>query len=296
MSDTLITRMAALLRHAEKAATPEESAAYQEKAQALATRHAIDLEIARNHKDSQERKPVLTNTQVTMGPRGKRGLQTYVALFSAIASANNVKIGMSRDSTTVYPYGFDTDIEVTTALFEWLLPQMIKESDAYVRSGAFKSEMTWREGRYRRPNAAEIQMGYARWESVWEDGGEVPVHGRTARISFQEAFAATISRRLQHARKEAEAAAKRAEQTTLNTTPDDAPEAAQSDSVALVLVQREVAVRDYFTEASRFWSKRSARGSSSYSAAAAGAGSKAGNRASLAPARAIGGHRTQVSA
>jgi hypothetical protein len=294
MSDTLITRMAALLRHAEKAATPEESAAYQEKAQALATRHAIDLELARNHKDSQERKPQLTNTSLRIGERGKRGLQTYIALFGAIAHANNVKYGFSSDSTTVYPYGFDTDIEVTIALFEWLLPQMIKESDAYIRQGDYKNEIVYREVR--------VKTGYDNWftgrPEYETEYRKAPVHGRTARISFQEAFANTIRARLSHARKEAEAAAKAQEQTTLNTTPDSPEDAATavSDSVALVLVQREVAVRDYFTEASKGWRKRSTIGSSSYSSHANGAGSKAGARASLAPARAIGGHRTQVSA
>jgi hypothetical protein len=312
VEDTLLTKIAALLRHAEKASTEEEAATYTKKAQALATRAQIDLEVARMHGDKNQRKPKLVQEVVEIGQRGKRGLHTYVTLYSAIAGANGVTIDIAHDSTTVYPYGFDTDIEVVNALYTSLVVQMVEASDAYLRSGDHRQETVWRPSRER----------YNKRTGEWDytEGGEKPVSGTTARISFQRSFASRIRRRLLTAKLEAEEAAKAADLSAAKLHGDITEEqeeavlgdvAAQgfdkvrhaaarlgnlpSDSVEMVLVQRELAVRDFYKKSSNARGSYKGGRSGSHSARASSAGRKAGDTARLSPAKAIGGSRTAIS-
>ncbi len=312
VEDTLLTKIAALLRHAEKATTEEEAATYTKKAQALATRAQIDLEVARLHGDKDQRKPQLVQQSVEIGQRGKRGLHTFVALYSAIAGANGVTIDIAHNSTTVYPYGFDTDIEVVNALYTSLVVQMVEASNAYLRSGDHRQETVWREGRER----------YNRRTGEWDytPSGEKPVSGTTARISFQNSFAGRIRMRLLTAKLEAESAAKAADLSAAKLHGDITEEQEQealgdiaahgfdkvrhaaarmgnlpSDSVEMVLVQRQVAVRDFYKKNSRARGSYKGGSGGGYSSRASSAGRKAGDSARLSPAKAIGGSRTAIS-
>lgn len=292
MSDTTLEKIGKLLRKAENASTEEEAAAYQAMAQKIATKSAIDLEIARAHDIAGSRKPVLTNTSVRLGPRGKRGLSTYVDLFLAIARNNNVQCGMARDSTVIYPYGFDTDIEIVVALYESLVLQMVEASNAYIRKGEYKNEMIYREVRVK----TEDWYGRPMYDTEYK---KTPVPGQTARRVFQENFARTIGRRLRDARLDAEATAKTQERHMHELMPaqEDTTGSALSDSVAVVLVRKEEAVREHFAAASKGW-RGTYKGSkaSGYSDHASNAGKHAGNNARLSAPKAIGGQRTAVSA
>ena len=62
------------------------------------------------------------------GESGKRGLRTYVQLFLAIGRANNLTCDIARDSTRVYAYGFESDIEAVEALYASLVVQMVRQT------------------------------------------------------------------------------------------------------------------------------------------------------------------------
>lgn len=248
----------ALLRKAEKASTPQEAEAYMDKAQHLATEYQIDLELARLAHSAKMAPPVPTCKVIEIGIAGKRGLFTYVKLFSAIARANEVKCDVSQNSTHVWAYGFDTDIETVQELYNSLIVQMVAASTAYVAG------RTW-EGELARTNSGDYRR----------------VTATTARISFQEGYAFRIGQRLQAAKETAAAAVTTSEGT----------------SGALVLAGRELAVRDYYSRTSDArGAYRGGRSNRAKSSSAIRQGVLAAERARLGRTAAIGGQRVAISA
>lgn len=278
--DTLVVRIAGLLRHAEKAATQEEADAYMAKAQKLSTRYQIDLEVARAH--GQLRIPKLTQEYIRIGTRGKRGLSTYVNLFSEIARANDVTIDIAGNGAAVIPYGYDTDIEIVEALYGSLVVQMVAASDKFIRSGAHKADKVYREGRE--------YYDYGRGEWHYTEGGYKPISGITARINFQEAFGDAVGRRLRKARRDAiaqaqaEADAHFAEAQANGTNPE------RQQGAELVLAAKADKVKDFYKATSN--ARGSYRGTSSrgFSGTAHAAGRTAGQNARIGGG-AIGGSR-----
>ena len=117
-----------------------------------------------------------------IGESGKRGLRTYVQLFLAIGRANNLTCDIARDSSRVYAFGFDTDIDMVQTLYASLVVQMVRASDAYIKSGDYAAELVTKRVRSPvRPATGRCRPDY---ELV-----DRPVHATTARINFQQAFA-----------------------------------------------------------------------------------------------------------
>ena len=160
-----LERIAGLLRQSEGTDNPHEAQAFLSRAQELATLHSIDLAVARAT-DTGPRHATPTMRQITLGEPGTRGLSTYARLFWAIAHANDVRIDIAQNSTWVVAYGMDTDIATVELFYARLLPQMIAESAAYLRSDE-----------HRRPQGRRVA-------------------GITARLAFQRAFAARVGTRL----------------------------------------------------------------------------------------------------
>ncbi len=174
MSDKTLTRIAALLRKAESTDNPHEADAFLQAAQRLATLASVDLAVARSHAASKERRATPTQREVLIGESGKRGLRTYVELYLSIARANDIRCDIARDSTRVFAYGFDADLDTVAALYQSLVIQMVRASDEFIKSGRYAEELVerWSESRRR----YEIK----------------PVHPVTARVNFQRAFAYRI--------------------------------------------------------------------------------------------------------
>ncbi len=237
-------------------------------AQRLATASAIDLAVARAHDPAARRRVSPEQRRIEIGPRGRRGLKTYVQLFAVIAAGNDVVVDVARDSTYVLAYGFSDDIDVTSALYASLVVQMVASSDAYIASGDYRGETALRvvtrtEGRWRR---REVE--------------EAPVAPITARLNFQTAFAQRIGLRLTQARDDARAAAV-------------AERPAASTEVALR--HKEVEVRDFHTaQSSARGTWRPTSASAGYSEAARRAGDRAGRRAKLRPDERLGGARGRL--
>jgi len=275
MSDKDLTRIAALLRKAEGTDNEHEADAFLQAAQRLATLASVDLAVARAHTDRKERRAIPTQRSIVIGESGKRGLRTYVQLFLAIGRANNLTCDIARDSSRVYAFGFETDIEMVQTLYASLVVQMVRASDAYIKSGDYARELVTR--RVPLVRSGRYQPDY---ELV-----DRPVHATTARINFQQAFAERIGERLTTARQEAE-------QQAVEHTPE-----AERSGVALVLRDKELELTNHYK------SNSTARGSwggnratSGYSERSRRAGDRAGRLARLGAEQAIGGQRARIGA
>jgi hypothetical protein len=262
VSDKTLTRIAALLRKAESTDNEHEADAFLQAAQRLATAASVDLAVARAHTADRERRATPTQREVMIGESGRRGLRTYVELFLSIARANDVRCDIARDSTRVFAYGFDTDLDTTHALYASLVVQMVRASDEFIKSRRYAAEQVERwSDRYRR------------WELR-------PISPITARLSFQRAFADRIGRRLQQAKQAA---------------TDEVVQQRPAASVALALRDKEIELVDHYrTHSTARGTWQGSAASAGHSAYASRAGDRAGRAARLGTEREIGGTRTGI--
>jgi hypothetical protein len=252
----IIDKITLLLNKAEGASTPEEAEAYFQKAQDIATKHAIDIEVARAN-GGPHQASVLTSKRFQMGQRRQFGLYTYVELFSGVAYANDVQVAVAHNSTYVIAYGYDTDIAVVETLFTSLLLQMSHASAAYIASGEYKNEKVWRDGYWE-------NYGGARGRE-WVEAGYKPVHGSTARNSFQKAFAVRVGQRLWEAR-----------QRSMQSQT-----ASPGTGAELVLVRKADVVKKHFAATANVRGKYQGGQGATDSWVAKQAGRAAGDRANL---------------
>ncbi|MTD13823.1 DUF2786 domain-containing protein [Nakamurella sp. YIM 132087] len=271
MTDKNLSRIAALLRKAESTENEHEADAYLQAAQRLATLNSVDLAVARAHTTEKERRSVPEQRTIEIGPSGKRGLRTYVQLYLAIARANQVTCDIARNSTRVYAYGFDSDLDAVDALYSSLVVQMVRSCDAYLRSPE----------RLAKDTVADVEDFWdgQRWRRRQV---ERPVHATTARINFQAAFAARIGKRLAQAREKAQA----------EVVADTA-----RTGVELVLRAKEVELADHYkahsTARGSWGGYRADAGHSEFSRRA---GDRAGKVARLGANAEIGGARAGIEA
>lgn len=276
-TDKNLDRIAMLLRQSERAATPAEAHAFAEKAQELISRHAIDEAVARARIVAIEQRATPVLRTVRIGPPRKRGLATYVKLFLAIAHANDVRCDIAHSSTTVYAFGFEADIDACEVVYTHLLAQMVQASNTYLRSNEHKSE-TRQVERYETD-----EWGCRRFVG-YEDR---PVHGSTARRSFQQGFTDEVGARLRKAR---EYAVAQAEQARLAERAHEAANSEPSESTELVLKAKEVEIADFYAQRSTArgrWRGFRVSATAGHSGNAVNAGRKAGQNARLSIHREI---------
>ncbi len=264
-SDKMLTRIGGLLRQAESTDNPHEAEAFMTAAQRLATAMSIDLTVARAHTADRERRPAPTQRVIEIGEPGRKGLRTYVELFVWIARANDVTCDVTRTSTQVFAYGFDTDIDTCQALYTSLVVQMVRACDLYLSEGghrgAVAQRVVTRTVRGRRVRRLEDR----------------PLATITARLEFQSAFAERIGARLLEARQETIAERERED----------------SAGTALALRDKDLELTDYYRSQSRArgtWRNQTA----SYSADARAAGDRAGRQARLGGSAELPGARARL--
>jgi hypothetical protein len=275
MSDKYLTKIAGLLRKAETTDNEHEADAYLQAAQRLATLASVDLAVARAHSTAQEKRALPAQRTITIGEQGKRGLRTFVQLFLEIGRANNLTCDIARDSTRVFAYGFDTDIDAVEALYSSLVIQMVRASDEYIKSKRYTQEKV---GRWVR--VPESRPGWRRPSQEWQ---ERPVHATTARVNFQQAFAARIGARLKEA-------------TTQATQQAVQADRGDPTGVEMVLRAKDVELLDHYrAHSTARGSWRGTSPNSSYSELASRAGDHAGRTARLGGEKAIGGTRPAIT-
>ncbi len=269
-----LDRIAALLAKAERTDNEAEADAYLMKAQTLATLASVDLAVARARTAHREgrHQPVARTT--TIGEKARRANPHLIALFVAVAHANDVKVDVAANSTYVIGYGLPEDLDAAEAIFGSLAVHMVHAGQGFVGARAWVGE---------------------RYVAVVSGRRTSRVHtAQTARAGFYRAYVARISERLEQARQEAVARAVDADRGR----GSDAVAGAPTSGVALVLKRKSAQVDDFHRRTS------SARGSwggyaggvRSASGSAAQAGRQAASRARLTvqhglpgPASAVGG-------
>lgn len=220
-SGKLLERIGALLDKAATTDSPAEAHALAEKAQRLATLHAIDPDMALAHRRSRRRREQPEQRQVGIGPPGKPANRHLVSLYCAVAHANGLKVNVAHNSSYVIGFGLPTDLDVTQALYASLAHQMVSAANAAIAAGHHRDDPHWS------PQAR-------RWRT----------DARVFRRSFYEAFITEVAGRLQRAR---DAAADEAD-AHADAKSDDG--AAAGGGAALVLARRDDDVAAFYHQES----------------------------------------------
>ena len=245
--DRLVDKVGKLLAQAEGTDNEHEAAAFVERAQQLATAHAVDLELARARQRERHRRggeEPLVQERVEVGSRGRRGNRHRVLLYAVVARVNDVLVNVAHDSTYVLGFGHRSDLEVVERLWASLAVQMT--------------------------TAAERRMARGEHRAAG-------VAGQTWRLSFYDGWVEAVGRRLEQARDRAVAAAVKAGGTT----------ATGSSSTALVLRAKAERVQDFYatqSDARGSW-RGAVSGRTARSGRAQAAGRADGERADLGHSR-----------
>ncbi len=149
--DRIVDRVGKLLAQAEGTDNEHEAAAFVERAQQLATAHAVDLERARaRQRDRHGRgtQEPLEQDRLEVGERGRRGNRHRVLLYVAAARANDVLVNVASDSTYVLGFGHRSDLEVVERLWASLAVQMSAASSRRLAQGEHRAcgvpAVSWR--------------------------------------------------------------------------------------------------------------------------------------------------------
>ena len=213
--DRLVDKVGKLLAQAEGTDNEHEAAAFVERAQQLATAHAVDLERARSRQAARRGggEP-LVQERVDVGTRGKRGNRHRVLLYSVVARVNDVMVNVAHDSTYVLGFGHRADLDVVERLWVSLAVQLTTAAARRLAAGEHRT---------------------------------AGVAAQTWRLSFYDGWVATVAERLQAARDRALSAA--SEPVAEGADGDGAGRG--SRSAALVLRAKAERVQDFYTGASQ---------------------------------------------
>ena len=173
MSERLVDRIGKLLAQAEGTDNEHEAAAFVERAQQLATEHAVDLELARTRQRERQQRGTaepLVQEELVVGAKGRRGNRHRVLLYVAVAGVNDVMVNVAHDSTYVLGFGHRTDLEVVERLWSSLAVQMTQAAQRRMDRGEHRAAR---------------------------------VAGQSWRLSFYDGFVESVGERLQAARERA---------------------------------------------------------------------------------------------
>ena len=248
--DRLVDRVGKLLAQAEGTDNEHEAAAFVERAQQLATAHAVDLERARERQRARHRpgatgEEPLEQERLDVGAKGRRGNRHRVLLYTAVARSNDVLVNVASDSTYVLGFGARSDLDVVERLWASLAVQMTAAAQRRLD-----------RGEHRRSGVAALS---------W-------------RLSFYDGFVLAVAERLAEARRRALAA---------DVPPAPAVGEASSTSAALVLRAKADRVQEFYARSSQArgtW-RGAGSGRTQVSGQARASGREDGSRADLGNGR-----------
>jgi hypothetical protein len=266
----MIERIAKLLNKAERAATPEEAQAYFDKAQSLATAHAISLAKARLVTAEVKVQPL--NKRIIVGEPRRHANRHLINLMSAIAGVNDLKMDIAHNSTYVLLYGFPGDIAAAEMLWSHISTQMVRYGEAFLATDVWRGDERL------------VQDGYLMYKA--------PMTKQTARAQYYESFIGTVARRLRQARQREVAQQERRDARAAAAQPGTPITATSTD---IALRAKAVAVRDYYQQTSKArGSWRSESKVTGLSQATRDAGVRDGRRVSLNGQQAVGRGRRSL--
>ena len=163
MDDRYVERIGALLAKAESTDSEHERLALIEKAQHLAAKHSIDLAVAAARTPSGAAPALEVDRFVFSDEQQNRNLKKHlVTLMCVIAASNDVRVDVLPSSVGVVMYGFAGDLLTCKTLWSSLSVQMVAEASAWIRTGAWRSQVMLREDRWGRPEAVPMDARVAR--------------------------------------------------------------------------------------------------------------------------------------
>ncbi|GAC1444868.1 MAG: DUF2786 domain-containing protein [Mycobacteriales bacterium] len=151
IGDRLVDRVGKLLAQAEGTDNEHEAAAFVERAQQLATEHAVDLELARARQRERQSRgggEPLVQERLDVGQRGRRGNRHRVQLYAVVAASNDVLVNVAHDSSYVLGFGHRCDLDVVERLWSSLAVQMTAAAQRRMDRGEHRtagiSGLSWR--------------------------------------------------------------------------------------------------------------------------------------------------------
>ena len=137
---SLVAKISKLLAKAEGTDSSAEAEVFFSKAQELCAQHSIDMAVAYKLRESEEALDVIEERTLKVGEPRSQGLKQKVLLWGKIANANNLRYSIAHNSSTVYPIGFSTDLDLAESLWGVLAEQMVRFCNLHLDAETYKLE------------------------------------------------------------------------------------------------------------------------------------------------------------
>lgn len=168
--DGVIDKVAKLMSHADGATTPEEKMAFMEKAEELASEHAINLAMLRKRRadDKGDRdRPTTSKAYSLMALPSVTYRNLTAQLGSYIINAHGGASTIHGKAEYMLFYGFPEDIELTELMLTRLTPMMFEAADEHVMSVEFHlTGVAKQSGRIEFCDAFADEIGWRLREAV----------------------------------------------------------------------------------------------------------------------------------
>lgn len=266
--ETKLEQIGKMLIQAERTDNEAEQNIFFEKAQKLASKYSVELEVARQAVTDKELREQPISKRIPIGDSGKPLNAVFCRLFMNIGEAQDLKFNIAHNSTYVIAFGFPSDIRIAEAMYAHVSVQMVEEANRFIKSGTWRGDTTY----------------------DYNTGRHKPVHARVARRCFYEAFSSRVGSRLRQAKRQQET--EMAEQQVVVTNEEGVEE---STSTALVLKGKSVEVSDFYSRTSNArGSWKGGSGNTYTSTSGRSAGTSAADRARLGGQQSLPSQRKQI--
>ena len=138
MADKILEKIAAILNKAENTDNEHERESFQRAAEKMAARHAIDLEVARQHTKDKNAKQAPVARKIVLGDKGERLVKSRINLFVKIGLEHGLRIYVHGDGISVDAFGMPSDIDIVEMFYAVLVIQMTEAGNEFISSGEYR--------------------------------------------------------------------------------------------------------------------------------------------------------------